>query len=343
MRKAPERGLRTTRWREERGRNILTRTVEKVADSNRSITQIKARLRHAKEGELLYRHTTMKVGGPAELYVEADTAQKLVEAVVAAREENVPYFVMAGGSNLIIDDAGLSGLVIRYTASNMVADNLSIGCEGGLSLWSLVQEAGNRGWAGLESLAGIPGSVGGAVFGNAGAFGYSIADILESGIILTPANTIETVERDYFRFRYRHSHLKESGDILLSVKLVFKLGNKESLWKKMEEILALRAEKHPPHDWPCAGSFFKNIEKPGEPYGKLAAGILLDKVGAKNLRVGQAGVFYKHANIIVNHGAARYADIRRLANLMRQRVKEEFGIILEEEIRYVDGSGLRQR
>lgn len=303
---------------------------------------MKARLRYSKEGELLYPHTTMKVGGPAELYVEADSTQKLIEAVIAARESGVPYFVMAGGSNLVIDDAGLSGLVIRYIASNLVADDMTLGCEGGLSLWSLVQEAGNRGWAGLESLAGIPGSVGGAVFGNAGAFGYSIGDILESGIVLTPANALETVGNDYFKFRYRHSYLKESGDILLSVKLKFKPGNKEALWKKMEEILALRAEKHPPHDWPCAGSFFKNIEKADEPYGKLAAGILLDKVGAKNLRIGQAGVYFKHANIIVNHGGARSADIRRLANLMRQKVFDAFGITLEEEIRYVDGSGRKQ-
>jgi len=303
---------------------------------------LKVRLKQAKAGELLYPHTAMKVGGPAELFIEADTSQKLVEAVIAAREIGVPYFVMAGGSNLVISDAGLSGLVIRYTACNLVADDLTLGCEGGLSLWSLVQEAGNRGWAGLESLAGIPGSVGGAVFGNAGAFGYSISDILESGIVLTPANTIETVGNDYFKFRYRHSYLKESGDILLSVKLKFKPGDKEALWQKMKEILTLRAEKHPPHDWPCAGSFFKNIEKAGEPYGKLAAGILLDKVGAKNLRIGQAGVYFKHANIIVNYGGARFADIRRLANLMRQKVFDEFGITLEEEIRYVDGSGRKQ-
>ncbi len=317
---------------------ILTKTVEMQAKTNGRIAELKSRLRYAKEGELLFRHTTMKVGGPAELFVEADTSQKLVEAVIAARETGVPYFVMAGGSNLVIDDTGLSGLVVRYTAANLVADNLTIGCEGGLELWGLVQEAGNRGWAGLENLAGIPGSVGGGVFGNAGAFGHSIGDILESGIILTPANTLETVGNDYFRFRYRHSYLKESGDILLSVKLKFQPGDREELWKKMREILALRAEKHPPHDGPCAGSFFKNIEKADEPYGKLAAGILLDKVGAKNLRIGQAGVYFKHANIIVNHGGAKYADIRRLANLMRQQVQEAFGITLEEEIRYVDGT-----
>jgi len=298
---------------------------------------LKARLRWAKEGELLFSHTTMKVGGPAQLFAHADSSQKLVEAVIAARELDVPYFVMSGGSNLVIDDAGLSGLVVKFTASTLVADDLALGCEGGLELWQLVQEAANRGWGGLENLAGIPGSVGGAVFGNAGAFGYSIGDILESGVILTPSNTIETVNNDYFRFRYRHSYLKESGDILLSVKLCFKPDNRERLWTKMNEILALRAEKHPPHDRPCAGSFFKNIEKADEPYGKLAAGILLDKVGAKNLRIGQAGVYHKHANIIVNHGGARYADIRRLANLMRQRVADQFGITLEEEIRYIEG------
>ncbi len=296
---------------------------------------LKSKLCYAKEGELLYPFTSMKVGGPAELYVEANTSQKLVEAVIATRELRVPYFVMSGGSNLVIDDAGLSGLVIRYTAANLIADDLTIGCEGGLELWQLVQEAGNRGWGGLENLAGIPGSVGGAVFGNAGAFGHSIGDILESGVILTPSNSLETVDNDYFRFRYRHSYLKESGDILLSVKLSFKPDDQDRLWTKMREILVLRAEKHPPHDWPCAGSFFKNIEKADEPYGKLAAGILLDKVGAKNLRVGQAGVYFKHANIIVNCGGARFADIRRLANLMRQKVKDQFGITLEEEIRYV--------
>ena len=305
------------------------------------MSALKSKLRYAKEKEPLFPHTAMKVGGPAELYVEADTSQKLVEAVVATRLAGVAYFVMAGGSNLVIDDAGLSGLVIRYTSSNLVADDLTLGCEGGLELWVLVQEAANRGWSGLENLAGIPGSVGGAVFGNAGAFGYSISDILESGVILTPSNTLETVGNDYFRFRYRHSHLKESGDILLSVKFRFKPDDRERLWTKMREILTLRAEKHPPHDWPCAGSFFKNIEKAGEPYGKLAAGILLDKVGAKNLRVGQAGVYYKHANIIVNLGGARFSDIRRLANLMRQKVEAEFGITLEEEIRYV--SNLTQR
>ena len=306
------------------------------------MAELKARLRTAREGELLGPYTTMKVGGPAQLYLEADTSQKLVEAVSAARETGIPYFVMAGGSNLVIDDAGLSGLVIRYTAANLVAENLVIGCEGGLSLWTLVQAAANLGWAGLENLAGIPGSVGGAVFGNAGAFGHSIGDIFENGIILTPANSIETVGHDYFRFRYRHSYLKVSGDILLSVKLSFQPGDRERLWQKMKEILALRAEKHPPHDWPCAGSFFKNIEKADEPYGKLAAGILLDKVGAKNLRIGQAGVFYKHANIIVNFGGARFTDIRRLANLMRQKVEDEFAITLEEEIRYVDGLSHKQ-
>ncbi len=276
--------------------------------------------------------TSYRTGGPAKFFIAVSSSEQLAAAVKSARELKLPFFVIGGGSNLLVSDSGYDGLVIKVAIKSMaVSEGTRIECGAGEELMALVDFATANGLTGLEFAAGIWGTVGGAIYGNAGAYGGEIKDIVSTLALVDSEGNMKTVGPDYCRFGYRDSYLKVTREIVTTAVFQLKRGDKLSIGNKVDEILALRRERHPTQGH-SAGCFFKNIPDPDEEFGKLPAGRLLDQVGAKDLSVGGAAVFEKHANIIVNKGGATSKDIRKLADTMKKRVLDEFGITLEEEV-----------
>lgn len=282
--------------------------------------------------------TTFHIGGPADFFFEAETAQDIVDAVNYAKTANLPYFVIGGGSNLVISDKGIAGLVIQNSIKNIKQidfDNQTITLSTGHMLSELVNTAEKEGFTGAEPFAGIPGSLGGAICGNAGAYGKSISDILLEAEILLSDGVVKTVNKDFFDFSYRTSILKREPHIVLSATFALKQGNPEAIAQEIAQIKATRKTKHPGKEIGCAGSFFKNLPpEPGESR-RRAAGEILEKIGAKKISFGGACVYENHANFIINKGNAKASDVRSLAKILIDKVKELYGVELEEEVRYV--------
>jgi UDP-N-acetylmuramate dehydrogenase len=284
-----------------------------------------------KKNEPLSAYTSFRTGGEADLFIEVVDADRLAEVIRLARQSNIPFFVIGGGSNLLVSDTGYRGLIIRNSIRHMEVKDNEITVGAGELLDDTVDLAARSSLTGLEFAAGIWGTIGGAVYGNAGAYGSQISAILKHAELVDREGKIRSEKNDYFRFAYRHSVLKETDDIVARVYFELDSGDRKAITKRTDEIRRMRAEKHPTS--PCsAGCFFKNVEDVNQPNGKLAAGKLLDEVGAKEVKVGGAAVFKKHANIIFNTGSATSKDIRRLADILKERVKEKFGIELVEEI-----------
>jgi UDP-N-acetylmuramate dehydrogenase len=281
-------------------------------------------------------YTTFRIGGPADLFVEAHARDALAEAVRAARGHGVPYFVLAGGSNLLVDDRGVRGLVIRNVASEVRRDGHRLTVGSGLPLADLLEAAAAESLAGLEFAAGIPGSVGGAVYGNAGAYGKAMEDVLVAATLLTPDGRLVEVGPEALGFTYRMSRLKTSGDLVLDATFELAPGDPDTIRRQMAEIIDVREAKHPdPARFGSAGSYFKNLPPPAPGARRTPAGLLLDQVGAKGMSVGRALVSAEHANFIVNPGGATAADVLELAARLKALVKSRFGVALEEEVLYV--------
>jgi UDP-N-acetylmuramate dehydrogenase len=284
--------------------------------------------------------TTFKIGGPAEHFLQVETEEELIAAVEMAHLGKMPFFLLGGGSNLVIADDGLRGLVIRNNSSNRLQvcrDKSRLTISSGIPLWDVVTLARDNDLAGMESFAGIPGSLGGAVYGNAGAYGVSIGDMLIDAEILTADGKVCRVGNAFFEFAYRTSALKGLPVYLLNVTLQLRPGKAEEVGEKVKEILQTRHSKHPPQSVGSAGSFFKNLPpNPGESR-RRPAGEVLEKAGAKDMSCGGASVYAKHANFIVNYGKATAADVRHLAHMLKERVLATFGIELSEEVSYVGG------
>ena len=275
--------------------------------------------------------TSYRTGGRARYFVSAITSDEIVRATQAAQRFALPFFVIGGGSNLLVSDAGFDGVIIKVDVSGIsLADDHTIECGAGEELMALVDFATNHNLTGLEFAAGIWGSVGGAIYGNAGAFGGEIGGVLTEEKIVNSQGNLRKVDRAYCRFAYRDSYLKTSHEVVVSAKFALSPSEVGAVNNRVREILDLRETKHPTEL--TAGCFFKNIPDASEPHGKLPAGKLLEQVGVKELQVGGAKVFEKHANIIVNTGNATSQDIRKLADIMKQRVKDQFGIDLQEEV-----------
>jgi len=273
-------------------------------------------------------YTSFRIGGPADFFFEALSPWELIKAVSVSRSLGIKYFILGGGSNLLVSDAGFRGLVIKNGCTALLTNGDNPGVQSGFSLNELVDKTAELGLSGLEFLAGIPGTVGGAVFGNAGAFGESIGDLLERAVVFDPDRGLETVDRDYFEFGYRSSKLKRNGEILISTSFRLEKKTAQEVKREAEEIRTLRREKHPQNQG-SIGCFFKNIKEKGK---TIPVGRLLEQVGAKELAVGNAAVFDRHANIIVNRGGAKASEVRELAGMLTDRVREKFGYVLEPEI-----------
>jgi len=283
----------------------------------------------------LRRHSSFRIGGPADYFFAAQSSQELKSCLRFVRERSLPYYVIGSGTNMLFDDAGFRGLILKNEVRG-INHNRGEGIVtvlSGTSLSDLVSFALEEGLEGIEFAAGIPGTVGGAVFGNAGAWGLSIGQQLEEAVVLDPQGNETRVGKDFFEFGYRDSSLKRRH--LPVVEAAFKLrkGDKGLIRDRIDENLAKRKSPCPSPKMAYAGSFFKN---PVLPDGtRIAAGRLLEKVGAKELRKGGASVYGGHANFILNCGGATAEDIRALARIMKARVKREYGIELEEEVIYL--------
>lgn len=282
--------------------------------------------------------TTFRIGGPAEYFLQADSEAVLVDAIKTASVAGMPWFVIGGGSNLVVSDSGMDGLVIHNRTSDTVKIDVAGGivkASSGEKLGSLVQTSAEKGLSGLETLAGIPGTVGGAIYGNAGAYGKCIADSLVTADLLSPEGTIVTVDKGFFEFDYRTSALKKNRHIVLNATFKLIHACQDELVRTIAKIKEQRHSKHPPRDVGCAGSFFKNLSPlPGESR-RRAAGEVLEKAGAKTMSCGGASVYEKHANFIINRGMASALEVRKLAEMLKERVLEMFEIALSEEVLYV--------
>lgn len=297
--------------------------------------------RHLKRNEPLARFTTFKIGGPADLLFEATSADALANAVLAARRNDVPYFVLGLGANVLIGDRGFRGLVIRNTAQRHEfresGDTCELWTESGAIVKNLIQESVGRGWSGLEHYVGIPSTVGGAVWQNLHFLSPAperertmfIAEIFESCEILSEENQRTTVGADYVKFGYDDTVFHHRRDIVLSATFKLARGDQAVLQRILQENLSWRGGKHPWLDWhPSAGSIFKKIEGVG-------AGRLVDQCGLKGHRVGGAQISHIHANIMVNLGGATAKDVRTLIDLAQRTVETRCGVRLEPEVGFI--------
>ena len=288
-------------------------------------------LNNVKKNVFLAPYTTFKIGGPAKYFYEAKSNKDLIAAITMAKKENLPFFVLGGGSNILVLDKGFDGLVIKVKSQKSKVKNNKIYVDGGVLLSKIVEESTKRGLSGLEWAAGIYGTIGGAIRGNAGAFGCSMAEITKTVEVLEIKNKrlkIKNLKNKDCKFGYRDSIFKHNKNlIILSVELELKKGDKEKSQQLIKEYLKQRKEKQP-LEYPSAGSIFKNPRQ-------YSAGYLIEQCGLKGAKINGAMVSKKHANFIVNIGGAKAKDVVKLINLCKQKVKEKFKIKLEEEIEYL--------
>jgi UDP-N-acetylmuramate dehydrogenase len=271
--------------------------------------------------------TTFRIGGAAAWYVEPDSVDAILAAIGFAREKSLPVLVIGKGSNLLVSDAGWPGLVINLSSGfqSLTWNGSEARAQSGVMLDTMVRESIDRGFSGLEELSGIPGTVGGAVIMNAGAFSASIADrFVSADIVDYESGNARTVSREDMRFGYRTSALAAEKAIVMSVRLRLEQGSESTLRIARKEILEKRRAKQP-LDLPNCGSVFKR------PPGNYA-GALVEKADLKGYRHGNVSISSKHANFIVNHGKGTAAEVRRLIVLAQKKVYEQEGILLEPEV-----------
>ena len=278
--------------------------------------------------------TTLKIGGPADWYYPAQTVDELALVLTVAREHKISCTLLGDGSNVLISDLGIRGLVIHNRANRIERRGDTLHSEAGALLSALVDRSRVEALTGLEFASGIYGSVGGAVFGNAGAYGKSIADVLTDVEVLTRDGNRVHLSAAQMEFSYRQSGCARNGWTVLACEVGLVPGDQKAIGDEIDRIIAIRATKLPA-DLPSAGSYFKNIEDPTAEHGKVPAGKLLEAVGAKSLRVGGAGTYEKHANVIINLGDATASDVLALAELMKAKVREAYGIELQSEVRFI--------
>jgi UDP-N-acetylmuramate dehydrogenase len=286
----------------------------------------------------LEEYTTFRLGGPCRVLINCETPQELENAIRRLNAEKQPFILIGGGSNLVVSDQGLDIAVVRYVSDTPLVerDGNDVIVAASTSLDELALFCVDEGLEGLNYTTGIPGTVGGAIVGNAGAWGKQVGDVLKSVTLLEPTGKKKETGPDYCRFQYRHSHLKETGDIVVSVRFGLKPGNPVALAQERAEILKKRAEKHPNlTTHPCAGSFFRNVEPTSKADRRQAAGWFLEEAGGKNLSAGGAQIFEKHANIIVKGPDCKAQDVHDLSQKMIKIVRDKFGFDLVREVRFV--------
>jgi UDP-N-acetylmuramate dehydrogenase len=303
-----------------------------------------------KEKIPLKEYTTFKIGGPARYFFVAKSKKDLKNAILWAKKKKLLFFILGGGSNVLFSDKGFNGLVIKNQNTQYEIRNTKIVAEAGVPLQKLVLETAKKGLSGLENLAGIPGTLGGAIWGNAGAFGREIGDLVEEVKVLEVKGSrlkVKRLKNKECEFGYRESIFKRRENwIILETILKLKRGKKKEIEEKIKKILKLRKEKQP-LGFPSAGSVFKNVPVEKVPKeirekfkeeikdGFLPAGVLIEAAGLKGFQIEGAKISEKHANFILNVGKAKASDVKELMEKIKKEVKKKFKIQLEEEIKLV--------
>jgi len=280
-----------------------------------------------KQNHALAQYCTFQIGGPADHYLNAESVEDVLEGIRWAEEHDMPVFIFGGGSNLLFDDAGFRGLVIRNRSENIEIDGLKLIADAGVRTTMLVMNAMEHGLSGIEAWNGLPGTVGGAVYGNAGCFDLETKDVLESAEIYFPDAGVKTLKVDELEYGYRTSRLKHEPGFVLRATFALHKNKPEEIREMMMEIVKKRVKKQP--SGLSTGSFFKN------PFIDKAAGMLIDQCGLKGYREGSMEVSDQHANFFVNKGGATSADVLALQSHVEKTVLEKFGIQLEREIIFV--------
>ena len=281
-----------------------------------------------KQNEPMKKHTSFKIGGAADLFVCPETAEQTAKAVKLAEENGVPVTVVGNGSNLLVSDLGIAGMVICLEKMNYVSvEGEVITAGAGALLGKVAMTAAADELTGMEFAAGIPGSVGGAVFMNAGAYGGEMKDVLVSVDVLTKELEVKTIPAEELDLSYRHSIVPEEGYIVLGAKLKLTKGEEAAIRGRMAELAEQRREKQP-LQYPSAGSTFKR------PTGYFA-GKLVQDAGLKGKTIGGAQVSEKHSGFLINIGGATAQDILDLIAFCQKEVKDQFGVTLETEVKIV--------
>ena len=280
--------------------------------------------------EPMKRHTTFRIGGPADYYLCPHSAKEIQKVVEICREEKLPYFILGNGSNLLVSDQGYRGVVIQLwkNVSDIRVEGCLIHAKAGASLAKIAAEALEEGLTGMEFAAGIPGTLGGAVVMNAGAYGGEMKDILKEVLVMDQQGRIFTLEKKDLKLGYRTSAVKEKGYIVLAAVLELRPGDREEIRKLMEDLKQKRVEKQP-LDLPSAGSTFKR------PEGYFAGKLIMD-AGLRGFSVGGAQVSEKHCGFVVNTGGASASDVLTLIREVQKRVREKFGVELETEVKFLE-------
>lgn len=280
--------------------------------------------------EPMSRHTTFRIGGPADLFVVANDAAALQNLCARASETGVRVFPLGNGSNLLVSDAGIRGCVVAFAGDLQkisLCGETSVRCGAGVPLAALCSFAKQKSLTGLEFAWGIPGSVGGAAFMNAGAYEHCMSEVILSCEHVTKDGHVGVLSGEALHYGYRHSAYTDNGAIVTSVVVGLRHGDPEAIAARMDELYARRKSKQP-LELPSAGSVFKR------PEGHFA-GTLIEQCGLKGRRVGGAAVSEKHAGFIVNLGGATCADVQELIAVIQKTVLRETGVTLEREIRTV--------
>ncbi len=305
-----------------------------------------------KAGELLVNHTNFKIGGPAKYFFAARTTAELVKAIQVADELKLPFMLLGGGSNVLVSDAGYPGLVIVVRNNQWNIDGNIITADAGVSLGFLVQKTVAAGLTGFEPLVAVPGTVGGAVYGNAGlpqaARGF-IGDWVQE-VVVCRQDKVVHVPKAECAFAYRESSFKHKPDVILSAGFKLELGDKVKSQELIKKYVGAR--KGQPYHMPSSGCIFTNvlIKDAGEvrkkwkgeakldefiARGQLPASWLIDKVGLKGKTIGQVQVSHDHANYLVNLGGAKAAEVVMMISFIKQQVRDKYGVQLQEEVRYI--------
>jgi UDP-N-acetylmuramate dehydrogenase len=286
--------------------------------------------RQARRDRPLASYTAMRVGGPADLLVVCESVNEVIRAVGLARQHNVDWLVLGGGCNVLASDAGVCGLVIINRAAQIAFDGTVARVEAGAQLAALARGAVERGLAGLEWAAGLPGAVGGAVVGNAGAFDGDIASVLRRATVLGRDGEVAERPNEWFEFDYRSSRIKREPagqrPVVLAATFDLQEGDPEVLTARADEILEWRRTRHPAGA--TMGSTFKN---PPDSH----AGYLIEQAGLRGYRIGGAQISELHGNFFMNTGGATAADVWALIEHARAEVKRQFGVALELEIELI--------
>lgn len=285
-----------------------------------------------RQNEPMRAHTTFKIGGEADIFIIPASPAALIYAVKKCGELEIPYFILGNGSNLLVSDGGIEGAVISLSGINGISyDGEKITCGAGAMLSSVCLKALSLSLTGLEFAYGIPGTAGGALYMNAGAYGGQTADIIESAECLTASGEIKTLKKENMQLGYRSSVFKNGGLIIISLTLALKKGDKTEIKAEMDDLLNRRKQKQP-LEYPSAGSTFKRPEG-------YFAGALIEKNGLKGLTVGGAQVSEKHAGFVINRGGATAADVKALIGKIQKKVFENDGVMLEPEVIFTGRNG----